>query len=86
MAVLRRSARLRYALSLLFVSLALGLRWILDPALGDGLPYASVFAALAAAAWFAGACAMVGYARWFLAGEMIQAARDRAKALEREGK
>lgn len=44
------------------------------------------FLVVAFAAWFWGACAMVGYARWFLASEMAQAARDRAKALERERK
>ena len=37
-------------------------------------------------AWFVGACGMVGYARWFLAGEMAQAARDRAKSLEENRK
>ena len=42
------------------------------------------FVVLALAAWLAGACAMVGYARWFFAGEMARAAQDRAKALERE--
>jgi hypothetical protein len=44
------------------------------------------FVVLAFVAWFGGACAMVGYARWFLAGEMAQAARDRARAVERERK
>ena len=40
------------------------------------------FVVLAFAAWFAGACAMVGYARWFFRGEMVRAAQDRAKALD----
>ena len=45
------------------------------------------FVVLALAAWFAGACAMVGYVRWFFAGELARAAEDRATALERdEGK
>jgi hypothetical protein len=44
------------------------------------------FALLAFAAWFTGACALVGYVRWFFAGEMAQAAQDRAGALERDGK
>ena len=44
------------------------------------------FLVLSFAAWFWGACAMVGYARWFLASEMVQAERDRAKAMERERK
>ena len=42
------------------------------------------FLVLAFAAWFAGACAMVGYARWFFAGELTRAVQDRAEALERE--
>jgi hypothetical protein len=42
------------------------------------------FLLVAFAAWFAGACAMVGYARWFFAGELVRAAHDRAEALERE--
>jgi hypothetical protein len=42
---------------------------------------ASAFAAaamtvLAFAAWVAGACAMVGYVRWFFASELTQARRD----------
>jgi PAS domain S-box-containing protein len=62
----KRPAAARYALALLFVALGLGLRYLLQPALGDRLPYASVLAALAAAAWFAGpgpatAAAAVGY-------------------------
>jgi membrane protein YqaA with SNARE-associated domain len=34
------------------------------------------FVMLSLAAWFAGACAMVGYARWFFASEIAQARRD----------
>jgi hypothetical protein len=44
------------------------------------------FLVVAFVAWFAGACAMVGYARWFFAGELVRAAQDRAEALERERK
>jgi len=47
-------------------------------------PDASAFAAaamtiLAVAAWVAGACAMVGYVRWFFASEFEQARRDGAE-------
>lgn len=37
-------------------------------------------------AWFVGACAMVGYVRWFFASELSQARRDKADAVERETK
>lgn len=37
---------------------------------------AAVLVALALAAWVAGACAMVGYVRWFIASEIAQARRD----------
>jgi hypothetical protein len=40
------------------------------------------FVVAAFAAWFVGACAMVGYARWFLRGELVRAAQDRAEALD----
>ena len=39
-------------------------------------PIAAVLVALALAAWVAGACAMVGYVRWFIASEIAQARRD----------
>ena len=39
---------------------------------------------VALAAWLAGACAMVGYVRWFFASELAQATRDNASALEKE--
>lgn len=37
---------------------------------------AAVLVALALAAWVAGACAMVGYVRWFIASEIAQAKKD----------
>lgn len=46
----------------------------------------AVLLVLAIAAWFVGACGMVGYLRWFLAAELSQAMRDRADAAEREKK
>lgn len=47
---------------------------------------AAVLVVLAIAAWFVGACGMVGYVRWFLASELLQARRDRADTVERENK
>ncbi|MGH8649886.1 MAG: hypothetical protein ACREUP_11360 [Burkholderiales bacterium] len=41
---------------------------------------------LVLAAWFVGACAMVGFVRWYFASERSQARRDRADAVERENK
>jgi hypothetical protein len=39
-------------------------------------PVAAVLILLALAAWLTGACAMVGYVRWFIASEIAQARRD----------
>jgi hypothetical protein len=39
-------------------------------------PVAAVLIVLALAAWLTGACAMVGYVRWFIASEIAQARRD----------
>ena len=36
-------------------------------------PIAAVLILLALAAWVTGACAMVGYVRWFIASEIAQA-------------
>ena len=47
---------------------------------------AAVLVVLAIAAWFVGACGMIGYVRWFLASELLQARRDKAGAIERENK
>ena len=49
------------------------------PALIEG-----VLIVLAFAAWFVGACGMIGYVRWFFASERLQAMRDRADAVERD--
>jgi flagellar basal body-associated protein FliL len=46
----------------------------------------AVLVVLAIAAWFVGACAMVGYVRWFFASELLQARRDRVDTVERENK
>jgi hypothetical protein len=45
-----------------------------------------VLIVLAFAAWFVGACGMVGYVRWFFASERLQAMRDRDDAAGREQK
>jgi signal transduction histidine kinase len=44
----------RYALAALAVLLALGLRWLLNPVLGDNLSYLTLFPAIAFSAWFCG--------------------------------
>jgi hypothetical protein len=36
------------------------------------------------AAWLLGACAMVGYVRWFFASELSRARRDKSNAVETE--
>jgi hypothetical protein len=45
---------------------------------------AAVLVVLALAAWLVGACAMVGYVRWFFASELLQARRDEVDRTERE--
>jgi hypothetical protein len=37
---------------------------------------AAVLVGLGVAAWFVGACSMVGYLRWFFASELLRASRD----------
>lgn len=44
----------------------------------------AVLVLLALAAWCIGACAMVGYVRWFFGSELQRAAQERAEALEKE--
>ena len=44
----------RYALTIAAVVLAAVARWLLDPLLGDNIPYATFFAAVAFAAWLGG--------------------------------
>ena len=46
----------------------------------------AVLIVLAIAAWFVGACGMVGYVRWFFASELLRAKRDAVNAVEREKK
>ena len=46
----------------------------------------AVLIILAIAAWFVGACAMVGYARWFFASELLRARRDAVDAVEKDKK
>lgn len=47
---------------------------------------AAVLVVLAIAAWYVGACGMVGYVRWFFASELLQARQDRADTVEKENK
>lgn len=46
-------------------------------------PVEAVLLIVALAAWAAGACAMVGYVRWFFASEMVRAKRDSSTLDER---
>jgi hypothetical protein len=46
----------------------------------------AVLLVLAIAAWFVGACGMVGYVRWFFASELARAKQDAINAVEREKK
>lgn len=50
----RRTFILRYALALLCIAVATWTRWLLDPALGDRVPYITYFAAIAVTAYFGG--------------------------------
>jgi PAS domain S-box-containing protein len=50
----RRSA-VSYGVALLAAALAVALRWLLDPILGDALPFVTLFGAVAAAVWAGGA-------------------------------
>src|SRR5215510_6592951 len=49
-----RNMRTAYALGLVAVVLAVLLRWVLDPLMGDALPLVSLFGAVAAAVWLGG--------------------------------
>ena len=44
-----------YAIALVAVAAALALRWLLDPVLGDTLPFVTIFGAVALAVWVGGA-------------------------------
>lgn len=47
-------------------------------------PIAATLVILVSVAWFVGACAMVGYVRWFFGSELSQAKRDKVGAVDRE--
>ena len=49
-------------------------------------PVSAVLLVLALAAWFVGACGMVGYVRWFFASELSQARQDNAGLIEKKDK
>ena len=48
-----RDRRTAYALGLVAVVLAVLVRWVLDPLMGDALPLVTLFGAVAAAVWLA---------------------------------
>lgn len=48
-------------------------------------PVEALLIVLALAAWYAGACAMVGYVRWFFASELARAAGERPAAEKEKG-
>src|SRR5678816_1261850 len=54
MSPLRRPIGLRYVTAILSVALATALRVSLDPLLGDGLPFITLFAAVAVSSWYGG--------------------------------
>src|SRR6476620_5057068 len=49
-----RNMRTAYALGLVALVLAVLLRWLLDPLMGDALPLVTLFGAVAAAVWLGG--------------------------------
>jgi hypothetical protein len=49
-------------------------------------PISLLLLILALAAWFVGACGMVGYVRWFFAGEFARAREDGAALSEKKQK
>src|ERR1700741_3155256 len=49
-----RKQRTTYALGVAVVVLAVLLRWLLDPLMGDSLPLVTLFGAVAAAVWLGG--------------------------------
>lgn len=61
-----RSVRNAYALGLLALLLAILIRWVLNPLMGDSLPLVTMFGAVAAAVWLGGyrlaiPIALIGY-------------------------
>lgn len=44
----------------------------------------AVLLLLAMAAWFVGACGMVGYVRWLYASEVLRARQEKDETVERE--
>ncbi|HKA18177.1 MAG TPA: DUF4118 domain-containing protein [Blastocatellia bacterium] len=61
-----RSSAKDYVLSVVAVGVAVLLRWVLDPLMGDSLPLVTLFGAVAAAVWLGGyrpavVAAILGY-------------------------
>jgi PAS domain S-box-containing protein len=62
-----RSSLRNYAIGIVAVTVAVLLRWVLDPLMGDSLPLVTLFGAVAAAVWLGGyrvaiPVALIGYA------------------------
>ena len=62
-----RNSLKNYAIGLVAVAVAVLLRWVLDPLMGDALPLVTLFGAVAAAVWLGGyrvaiPVALIGYA------------------------
>src|SRR4249920_1809025 len=49
-----RSRLLAFAISLIAVVVAVGIRWVLDPVLGDSLPLVTLYGAVALSVWVGG--------------------------------
>ncbi len=47
-------------------------------------PMSAILVVLVFVTWSVGACAMVGYVRWFFASEFSRARRDKVDASEKE--
>src|SRR5262252_4955565 len=83
---------MRYLIGVASVAIALGLRMLLDPVLGDREPFATFYMAIALTGWFGGlgpslATVGVGYlaAGWFFVaprGELLPAELDAADAVD----
>src|SRR5262245_5931732 len=61
-AVRPKQAEAGYFFSVLALAAVIGLRWLLDPLLGDTLPLVTLYGAVAAAVWWSGLPATVAVA------------------------
>ena len=70
----------------MLVGLALAAAGIGAATLQPSKPVEAILIIVSLAAWFVGACGMVGYVRWFFASELARARQDAIDAVEREKK